>query len=175
MREPDHEADAQYYREKSDRLERERERESQERWEAECERRRQREVEYRESQCYADTWGEAFNKAIPRLQGEADEEAVHLEWMKENEPDRIAHAREGEFDYFARATEQHRFARDAYNTRIGAVSEQMSYIRKMAEQMIEALEQEAREAAAADVEAKFGDCFIVENLRNNDINSVVNW
>lgn len=121
------------------------------------ERRRQHEQEYQESLCYANDWSDAFQKAIIRLAQEArEEQRDNLKF--ENHPD----------------WETQTFFTDELNaTRRG--SEFYREAMTEAETEIEQIRHKAREKAAAKLEQEFPKSTVVEALRENDFESLVNW
>lgn len=153
MSEKDWKKEAGYLRDELDRREDEARREQERAYEERQEQRRQRERDWQEEQCYADSWEEAFRKAIPRLQKEASAEAA----LKGEIPD-------FDDDFFLHEVEQHRFAQQVWQEEQKRVREQIAEIEK-----------QARERTAARVEEKYPGANVAENLRNDDYNALVNW
>jgi hypothetical protein len=142
---------------------REREQREQEYEERERQRRARREEEI-QAQFYAETWNEAFNKALPRLRKEASEEVAFASEDPTFDP------------WFPMQVEQHEAARQFLREEEAAIYERIVRIRERAERLVAELEQQARNKAADRVDGQFGEETIIGvNLRNNDIDAVVNW
>lgn len=110
--------------------------------------RRERQAAWAESQCYADSWEEAFSKGIPRFQSEANGEQIAGD-------DTL---------FFTEQVKQCEFAKKAYD-------EAMAEVRAK----IKELEAQALINAAEKVEAQFGDTHISTALREDDWRFLVEW
>lgn len=166
----DYKSEYENLRQQLDNQRREESRQAEEDYQRREDARRQRIREYQEAQCYAETWDEAFRKTLPRLRKEAGEERQMNEEIDGTE---AAHYMD---TYFQEQVEQHEFAQGVWLDENKAVQARIKRIRERAAQLIERIEQQARNKAAARVDEKFGkETHIGENLRNNDIDSVVNW
>lgn len=162
----DYKKEAEYWKEEVERIRDEERRAADAAYERRERERKERQQEIREAQCYADSWMEAFGKAIPRLKYEAmgdAEEAAYEPGDKHNY-------------FFTRQVAQHVFAERALIQEMKNVQPRIDRIRERAERLIAALEQQARDNVADAVEKDFPDSWgLVENLRTDDYMALVNW
>lgn len=134
-----------------------RDRESRERLEA-----------FRESQRDARGWGDAFPKGLALYSKEAREELA----FAAKYPDEPG----TQNPWFPQQVEQIKFAHSAWQEETRAVAPEIQRIRDEAEQQIKALEQQARNQAAARTDAQFGEaCSVSEFLRADNYNALVDW
>lgn len=151
----DWEKEAKYLQDELDRERYDRQQEQAQRYEQQQEARRERERNWQEAQCYADSWEDAFEKAIRRYRSEAQDEKRMIE--------------SGDYPgfedtFFQNELEQTLFAQQVYR-------EEMARMREV----IARLEQRARNRVAKRVEEKYPDAYIVGYLREDNFNSLVEW
>ena len=150
--------DNEYLRDEIERRDREESERREREYQEQENRRRQRQQEYQESLCYADSWTDAFGKAISKLAIEAREE----------EKDERDFGHEPDFKpttYFRDEIKATQRAQELFAQEMAKVQEQIS-----------ALEQAARERVAAQLETEnFTRTTIIPALRDNDFQSLVDW
>lgn len=128
------------------------------------EARREREREWQQEQSCANDWHDAFQKALPRLRKEADEELL----LVEQDPTWDA--------YFPAQVEQHEYAFEVWQEEMSAIDVQIMGIKLAAEKRIAKLEQKARNKAAKRVDKKFKKSTnVAENLRDDSYQNLVDW
>lgn len=147
-------------------MEQQQRRESDEDYQRREEERRERKQASLEAQCYADSWRDAFNKGISRMQREANDEA-----------DMVGKFPASELDFFfTQQVEQHRYAFTAWEQEMAAAEPRIQRIRERAERLIQMLEQQARNQAAERTDTHFNsETAIGQNLRDDDFRSLVEW
>lgn len=127
--------------------------------------RRQARRASQEAQLYAESWDEAFNKGIARYRREAAEEKEFEESAPEKKHDH----------YFQNMLGQAVAGREEYEAAMREAEARIQRVHECAERLIAAIEQKAREQAAAKVDAKFPNSYIGQALRDDDFMFLVNW
>lgn len=147
----------QYLQDELDRKTREDSERQEREWREMENRRRQSQRDYQESLCYADSWTDAFGKAISKLAIE----------VREEEKDERDFGQEPDFKpttYFRDELKSTRRAQELYRESMQEIEEQ-----------IKQLEQQAREKAADRLAKEFPESTVIQCLREDDFESLVNW
>lgn len=153
--------DNEYLRDEIERRDREEWERADREYEERQRRRKEREREYQESLCSADSWEEAFGKAIIRFSAEARMEQQEIAKYGKESADELAYTLDTYFTDELKIVER---ARALYNEAMAEAAAE-----------IEKLKQQARERAADKLAAEFPETSIAEALRKDDYSSLINW
>lgn len=123
--------------------------------------------DYQESLCYADGWLEAFSKGLIKYRKEAGEEQADADKY----PD-LPGFQDG---FFRDTLKEVELASRLYNEEMKPAEERIQRIRERAERLIAAVEQQARDRAAARLDEQFPNSHTAEALRNDDHLYLCNW
>lgn len=129
--------------------------------------REQARRDYQESLCYAEDWNDAFSKGLIKYSQEAREEQ-RAENQYPGEP-------EFEDRFFREMVIEVERASEVYQEEMKKVEENIRLIRERAEQEIAAVEQQAREKAAARLDELFPNSTTAQALRENNPNYLTDW